>query len=338
VVTSRDIARRAGVSQATVSRVLNGNDRVSPDLRDRVLGALADVDYVPNASAKAMRTARSGTIGIVTSEILNPYVPGLLDALTREARARGLGVLLWNDDAPDAPMAMAGIASGAVDGIVFTAARTDTTAVATLAERGVPVLLANRAADDSPLDHVMSDHRGVGVHAADYLLRHGRHEVAAIFGPRTTYSSPAREAGFRARLDEAGVHVPDDRWIVGDITYEAGWDAVVRLLASGSLPSALFCAADVVAFGALGALREAGVRVPDDIWVLANDGLPMASWEPFDLTTHRQPIEEIARLGLDRLVDRMGGARDAPHRIRIPVEMIVRGSTAHAPDAGTPGQ
>jgi LacI family transcriptional regulator len=151
-----------------------------------------------------------------------------------------------------------------------------------------------------------------------------------VFGPRDTFSSPARERGFRRRLDEVGIVIPDERWLVGETSYEHGWDSAMRIIDQGALPAAVFCSADLIAFGAISAFRHRGIRIPDDLWVMGNDGLPMSAWEPFDLTTHRQPIDEIARLGMERLVARMGGDADAPQRIVIPTDLIVRGSTAHA--------
>lgn len=329
LVTSRDVARAAGVSQATVSRVLNGNAKVDPALRELVEAARRELDYVPNASAKSMRTAKSETIGIVASEILNPYFPRLLDALTREARGRGLSVLLWNDEDPMAPMAQAAVAAGSVDGVVFAAARESTQGVDLLAGRGIPVMLVNRGWRDKPVDQVTSDHEASGYQAADYFLRHGRERIATVFGPRDTFASPAREIGFRRRLDEAGISIAPERWLVGTTSYEHGWAAGMALLAARPLPEAIFCSADVIAFGLLSALGAQGVQVPEEVWVMGNDGLPMSAWQPFDLSTHRQPVEDIARIGMDRLVARMGGAHDDPHRILLPTELIVRGSTAH---------
>lgn len=327
MVTSHDVAREAGVSQSTVSRVLRGNDRVDAVARDRVLAALEALQYVPNASAKAMRTARAGAIGIVAAEILNPYFPQLLDMITREAKSRDLSVILWNDDDPKAPMAQAAVASGSVDGVMFVAAREQTPALDILRRRGVPTLLLSRAPAKSDFDSVTSDHEGSGYTSADYFLRHGRFEMAAIFGPRDTFASPAREKGFRRRLDESGIDVPDHRWKIGETSYEHGWDSVMGLVQSGYVPPALFCSADVIAFGAMAALRENGYRVPEDVWVMGNDGLPMSAWNGFDLTTNQQPVEDIVRAGMGRLVERIGGDRGPAQNLMLPTELVVRGST-----------
>jgi LacI family transcriptional regulator len=330
MVTSRDVARHAGVSQATVSRVLNNSGYISPDARERVLKALVETGYVPNAQARAMRTARSGAIGIVTSEIQNPFLPYLLDELTKTARARGLTSIVWNDDEPGTPMAAAGAASGSVDGVLFMTAKTNTSGVGELAAKGFPVLYCNRAPENATVDVVTSDHRGSGRLAAEYFLRHGRTRIAATFGSPDTFASPARQSGFQAALAEGGVELPARRVHLGETAYETGFAAAQRLVESGDLPDALFCASDIIAYGSLDAFRLAGVRVPDDLWVCGIDGLPMSSWAAFDLTTQVQDVAGIAEQAIDVLLSRIGGSHREPRRIVLPTSLVVRGSTASA--------
>jgi LacI family transcriptional regulator len=327
MVTSYDVAREAGVSQATVSRVINGNPRVDHTSRARVLDALNRLGWVPNASAKAMSTARAGAIGLVASEMANPYFPYLLDAVTRAAKDRGLTVIVWNDDEDDAPMAHAGVASGAVDGVMFAAARTTTTGIDALAERGVPVIAVSRASPHSVVDTVTSDHEGSAEAAATFLLERGRHDIAGIFGDRAAFASPARERGFRRALDIAGISVPESRWLVGETSYQQGWLAVDHLLADGALPDTLYCAADVIGYGALARLREAGIRVPDDVWVMGTDGLPMSGWSIFDLTTMEQPVTTMAETAVDLLLRRIDDPKVEHEDIRLPLTLKVRGTT-----------
>lgn len=334
MVTSHDVARHAGVSQATVSRVLNNNPRVDKSIRERVLKALDETGYVPNAQAKAMRTSRAGAVGIVTSEIQNPFLPYMLDELTRAARDRNLNVIVWNDSDPQAPMAMAGVGGGAVDGVLFMAARSDVVGIERLAARGVPLLLCNRAPDDAQADVVMTDHYRCGYDAARYFVDNGRTSIAAVFGPGNTYASPARERGFRDALDEAGVELRDDLVHSGVTSYETGVDAAAEILRAGDLPDAVFCSSDVMAYGVLDELRERDVVLPDEIWVAGVDGLPMSGWRSFDLTTQRQPIERIADAAIDRLIARIGGESGDPVRQVVDSEWIVRGSTQNAPLSG----
>lgn len=329
MVTSRDIARRAGVSQPTVSRVLNGVATVAPEIRDRVLAALEETGYVPNAQAKAMRTAHSGAIGIATTEIQNPFLPYLVDALTSAARERDLTTVVWNDPDPRNPMAAAGAASGIVDGVLVTAARHDIKGVTAMAERGFPVLLCNRAPENAGVDVVTSDHVGSGAASATYLVEHGRMDIAAVFGPPDTFASPARQRGFRMALEQHGVCLPDRRVFSGATSYETGYQAAKTLI-HASLPDSIFCSSDIIAYGVLDALAEAGISVPDDVWVCGIDGLPMSGWRSFDLTTHAQNIPDIAAQAIDALASRIGGDSSAPIRLELPTAPVIRGSTAYS--------
>jgi len=332
MVTSRDVARHAGVSQATVSRVLNDNPKVDPDIRARVLASLKEIGYVPNAVAKAMRTNRSGAIGIATAEIQNPFLPFMLEELTKAAAARNLNVTVWNESDPGVPMATAGIAGGSVDGVLFMATRTDTFGVHDLIERGYPIMLVNRAGDEEKADVVMSDHYASGYAAGQYFAAGGRRSIAAIFGPDNTYASPARERGFRAALEDAGIQLRAEHVFSGVTSYDTGVAAVERMRSSLGTLDAVFCSSDIIAYGALDALRGEGLRIPDDLWVIGIDGLSMSGWRSFDLTTQRQQVETIAEKAIDGLLRRIGGEAAEPERTIIPTEWIFRGSSPSIDD------
>lgn len=325
-LTSRDIARTAGVSQATVSRVLNGSPRVSEDTRRRVLEAMHNASYVPNAQAKAMRTSRAGAIGIVTSEIQNPFLPYLLDELTRVAREVGVTVVVWNDDDPHMPLATAGVGAGTVDGILFTAARRDTVGIDRLIERGIPLVLCNRADIDAAADVVMSDHYQTGRRAAEFLIERGHSRIAAVFGPPDTFASPAREAGFRAALRDADITLNPANITRGRTSYTTGYDAAHELLEHGA-PDAIFCSSDIIAYGALDALRSASIDVPGQTSVIGIDGLPMSAWHAFNLTTFEQDVHAIAAAAINRLLERISGDHSPPQRTLVPASLITRGST-----------
>lgn len=233
-----------------MSRVLNGVPTVAPEIRARVLKGLAETGYVPNAPARAIRTSRAGAIGIATTEIQNPFLPYLVDALTTAARNHDLTTIVWNDPDPAMPMAAAGAASGAVDGIVATATRSHVRGLLPLADKGFPVLLCNRAPDDVPIDVVTSGHVDSGAASAEYLARHGKRDVAAVFGPSDTFASPARERGFRAAAAEQGIRLRESRIPHGPTSYDSGFDAMTSL-ASDGLPEAVFCSSDIIALACL---------------------------------------------------------------------------------------
>jgi LacI family transcriptional regulator len=307
--------------------VLNNRPNVTPDNRAKVLAALEATGFVLNAQAKAMRTSKSGSIGIVTSEIQNPFLPYLLDELTRAATAMSVNVVVWNDESADARLAVDGMAAGAVDGLIFTAARQGSTGLQGLIDRGAPVVLCNRASLDSEADIVMTDHRACGRLSGEYLVRNGRRRIAAIFGSPDTYASPLREAGFVEALTSAGVDIDPRLVRRGRTGYETGSEAIKELLESGAEIDAVFCSSDIIAYGAMDALKEHGVSVPEDVWVMGIDGLPMSRWRAFDLTTYEQDVTDLAKLTIERLVSRLGGDHAEPTHQLIPPSLAIRSST-----------
>ncbi|WP_460798609.1 LacI family DNA-binding transcriptional regulator [Microbacterium sp. GXF0217] len=329
MVTSRDVARVAGVSQATVSRVLNDSKTVSPEVRERVRRALDETGFVLNAQAKAMRTARSGAIGLVTSDIRNPYFPLLLDELTKAANSRGVKAVVWDDTTADGRYALDGFAAGSVDGLVLTSLHTQSTVVEALQRRNAPFVLCNRAPDLVTADVVMADHEGMTRSMAEYLISAGRRSFAAIFGSPTSVATSRRRAGFFEALQRSGIRVPKERVRSGGTDYESGVTAARELVASGERFDTLFCGSDIIAYGALDALRRLGVSVPGDVWVSGIDGLPMSAWGSFDLTTIQQDVPAIAGKTVETLLARIHGDVSPPVRHLVPTELIVRGSTAH---------
>lgn len=331
MATSRDVARAAGVSQATVSRVLNSSKPVSEDVRRRVLQALQETGFVLNVQAKAMRTSRSGSIGLVTSDIRNPYYPLLLDELTRASNDVGVKAVVWDDRAADGRDSIDAYASGAVDGLVLTSYKVGSPEIEELQRRGAPFVLCNRAPADVEADVVMADHEEMAYRVADYVAGSGRTSVAAIFGERASVATPFRRRGVERALRRHGIRLGRMRVREGHTAYETGVSATEDLLTSGVDFEALVCTSDVIAYGAMDALRRHGRRVPDDVWVTGVDGLPMSAWGALDLTTVEQNIPEIARRSVAALVARIDGDRAPFVRDLVDAELVVRGSTGHHP-------
>lgn len=332
MLTSHDVALLAGVSQTTVSRVLNGSDKVRPATRDRVLKAAAELGYAPSAAAQYLRTRRSGVIGVIASDIVNPFFPALLDALSRETQRHGFEMILWNhDDDSSAKSVADNVARGLVDGVCVASATAGITDVDMLRRIQVPITFTNRGIHGFEADQVTSDNVGAAGQAASYLLSAGRRRIAAIFGPRNISTGPERESAFTGRLREGGVVIPD-HWVRrGPSSFDTGYSAVQAILDSGDIPDSIYCNSDLIAFGAINAMRNRGVRVPEDVWIMGVDGLPMSSWEVFDLTTVEQPIEEMAARSVELLVNRIRGGENDPVRLNLATSLVVRGSTAHHP-------
>jgi LacI family transcriptional regulator len=330
VVTSHDVARLAGVSQTTVSRVLNDSEKVHPATRERVMAAFEQLNYAPSAPAQAMRTRRAGSIGVVASDITNPFFPELLDALSRETHRRGLKMILWNQDDDAASQSVVeGVSRGLVDGVLVASAASGVTVVNPLKRLTVPLVFVNRGMSGFPADQVTSDNAGAARQAAEYLYSTGRRRIAAVFGPKNINTGPEREDAFLASLAEHSVTVPSAWTYRGASAFRTGYDSVLNLVDSGDLPDTLFCNSDLIAFGAINALRSRGIRIPEDMWVIGIDGLPMSGWEVFDLTTVSQPIESMAHDAVELLIGRINGSTDGPVTLHLPTTLVVRGSTDH---------
>lgn len=325
-ITSHDVARLAGVSQATVSRVLTGSTRVAPERRERVLWALEQTGYRRNALAAAMRTGRTRTVAVVISDLRNPFYPELLTTLGQELAAAEHRMILWETGSSGEAHAAAAIREGLIDGLIFTTAMPASLALREATSCGVPVVLVNRTVADPPCDQISSDNVAGAASAGRYLLAAGHQRLAMVAGPTGASTSDEREHGFRSVVDPSGVRCEVQP---GDFSHASARQVAARLLDRSDPPTAIFCVNDVTAFGVLDAARAEGVSVPEELWVVGFDDIPMAKWESFDLTTIRQPIDDMARRAADLLLERLSGSTAPPVHVRLPCELLIRGSTAH---------
>ncbi|MDB5741845.1 MAG: transcriptional regulator, LacI family [Polaromonas sp.] len=328
-VTSKEVAAVAGVSQATVSRVFAARGNVQPHTENLVREVASRLGYRPNAMARAMRTSRSGTVGVVVSRLANPLYPLMLQTLGPKMSAAGLRMVVWSADQDDETFAVDALKEGSVDGVLMMTATTGSSALREAVKSNLPVVLINRVLQDVPLDQIESDNHAGGARVAQYLVRAGRSRIAMISGPQDASTIRNREAGFRDQMESCGVELQKQfTTYVRNFSYQAGFDAATRLLELANPPNSIFCANDVLALGARDAARRRGISVPDELWLVGYDDIEMASWEAFDLTTIRQPLDEMCQLATDRLVERMGGSKADPVTIVVRDELIIRGSTA----------
>jgi len=331
VPTSRDIARIAGVSQTTVSRVLQNRGNVEESTRQRVLKALQDTGYVPNLQARAMRMRRSGLVGVVTGRITNPFYPELLDGLAQAISAANLRMALWASDEPaSSTVAVQAIQGGAADGLIFTTATPNDPALKQAVSQRLPIVLVNRSIAGLQCDQVTSDNVGGGRLVAEYFLAHGHTDVAVVGGYDLISTGRERRQGFVGAFAEHGIEIPANRQPECDFTHDAARDAGLELLRD-SPPTAVFCVNDLVAFGVQDAAHRLGIAMPDDLWVAGYDDIPMAAWDRIDLTSVRQPIESLARVAVETLVKRIQSPDEPYEHRRFAAELAVRGSTAAAP-------
>lgn len=328
-VTSHDVARLAHVSQATVSRVLRQDPKVRPETRDRVLRILAETRYEPNAAARAFRTNRTGSIGVMVARLSYQLYPAMLEAIGAQLARLGQRMIVWDSEHGGDSAASRALRQGIVDGVILTAATRESEFLHDVPSGRFPVVLVNRTVDEYASDQVSSDNLGGGRRVAEYLVRCGRKRIALIGGIPRASTIRDRERGFREKLSRLGMDLPPHYCFHSEtFSHASGVQAVTRLLELARRPDAIFCVNDVLAMGAMDGARGRGVRVPEDLWIVGYDDIEIASWGAYDLTTVRQPMEQMVAQAIDLLLARID-TREAPYEHKcLPNELVIRGSTA----------
>jgi LacI family transcriptional regulator len=335
--TSRDLARLAGVSQATVSRVLTNNPKVNAETRARVLQVLKDANFTPNALARAMKTGRTDTIGVFMTRVTSPFHAALLDEIGRLLSEAGLHMILWNIEHDPEETVSEVVQQRLVDGFLLTSATYSSSLHTMAVASGTPTVLLHRGIDGLECDQVVGDNWQGAYDAGRYLIEAGHRDIGLVNLGHTGNTSRDRDLGFRAALAEAGVSIKPRNIVTAGVDHADGHAAVRKLLSAKKPPTAIYAVTDLLAFGLLDGARSLDVRVPDDLWVVGFDNTDMASWEAFDLTTVDQPIHAIAQAGIELLRRRIADPTTEATTVKLPCSLIVRGSTANTP-AGQTGK
>ncbi len=306
-MTLEHVARVAGVSRATVSRVINGESTVDPRLRRLVEEAIARTRYVPNRAARSLVTRRTDSVALVVSEreqrevtgpfvgrmFTDPYFGRVVTGLLEVARPRGVQVVLMlADDELSRGQLLGYLRQGHVDGVVLISAHATDPLPGLLSQTALPAVLAGRPATPTPVTYVDADQRAGATLAAEHLVAIGRRRVGAIAGPQDMPVAQERLAGFRTAMADRGR--PEVPWTEGDFTQASGAMEMRRLLEREPDLDGVFVASDLMALGAVSMLRQEGRRVPQDVAVVGfDDSVPALNCDP-PLTTIRQPVEEMA--------------------------------------------
>jgi LacI family transcriptional regulator, galactose operon repressor len=339
--TIGDVARRAGVSTATVSRVLAGIGGARPETRDRVLDAARELGYRPSGVARSLKLRTTRTLGLIITDIENPFFPQLVRAVEDVAREHGFALLLCNAaDDPDREASYLDLlVDRRVDGIVIAVSGLGARHGEWLAEPPLPVVLVNTAAPGLPHPSITSDNLDGGRQGAAHLLDLGHRRIGVLTaGPRHA-AAPDRVAGVRRAFEERGLDPGSIAVVVDEPGVEGGEAALYRLLEEAPDTTGVVAYNDLMAIGAMRTIRATGRTVPHDISVVGFDDVAIAGYTDPPLTTVAQDIGDLGRWAVERLVARIAAVaagEDAPETgsptTVLPVRLIARGSSGPPPD------
>ncbi|WP_299754909.1 LacI family DNA-binding transcriptional regulator [uncultured Chloroflexus sp.] len=332
-ITLDDIARRAGVSRATASRVINNHPHVNPAVRERVWQAIRETNYQPNLPARSLASRRSQVIGIIIPQSIHtlfadPYFPLLIEGIAHVCNERQFSIMLDLATTTDGdPYRHLG-RRGFLEGAIVASAVEDQFLLQWLAQETIPVVSVGRIMSQQAIPYVDVNNRHGARMLVEHLLGQGYRRIATITGPMNIVAGRDRFAGYSDALYAAGLPVMPELVVEGNFSEQSGFSAMQTLLRLVPIPDAVFAASDMMALGALKALRAAGLSVPGDIGLAGFDDIPLAAAMTPALTTVRQPIGELGQTAARLLLDRLVTAPLAPvaQRVMLPTELVIRDS------------
>jgi len=313
-ITSYDVAREAGVSQSAVSRAFRPGLSISRKTRDKVNKAAAKLGYKPNAIARMLITQRSGMVAVIISSIASFVYPELLTRLNEQLSAKGLRILLFTlDGAEELDEVLDRIWAFQVDGVIALAAHFEHASIAQFEEHDIPVVLYNRQVPDHPVNTVCCDHeQGIG-QLVQSLVKAGHKTYLVMSGPE--YSDVANERRIIALRQLKNLGFDDVPVIYGNYSYESGKECFSRWMSNNPAPDAVICSNDMMAIGCIDEARKVfGLQVPEQLSVVGFDGVYASDWGAYELTTVRQPVNQMAKAAVDILVDRIENPGTPPEK------------------------
>ncbi len=326
----RDVAEHAGVSATTVSHVLNETRPVSDKLRRRVLAAIDELGYQPNALARSLRRKQTHTIGIIVPDSANPFFAEVARGVEDTSFEQDYSVVLCNsDDDLDKERLYANVlAKKQVDGILFLSTGKSPEHIQALQARGMPLVIVDQEVPGVTVDSVLIDNAWGGWLATHHLVELGHRRIGCITGPSNITPSAHRITGYLKAVRESGIPVDETLIVKGDFQHESGYLVARQLLAMNDPPTAIFACNDLMAVGAISAALELGRQVPADLSIVGFDDVRLASFANPPLTTIVQPKYEMGMLATTMLLERIH-ERDMPARqVVLETSLLIRQSTA----------
>lgn len=327
--TSWTVANAAGVSQSTVSRALRGDPSVKLETRRRIETAAERLGYRVSSSVPGPPVSTK-TIGVVASDLTNPFFPSLLTPIHDELRLMGYRVVLFAErtDIPSGQEALSRLLDRSIDGVLVTTATLESRFMEAIRGRNLPVVLLNRYVDGWDVDRAIADNYEGGRLAGRHLLELGHQRIGVIRGPSNTSTSRDRDAGFAAVMAEEGLKVEEPLVREGSYSHQSGYQHARELLRLRDRPTAIFCGNDIIGLGAIDAASSLGIKIPSEVSIVGFDDVPMAAWEVFQLTTVRQPLADMASAAARMLAERIErGSELGAGREQVFATSLVKRST-----------
>jgi LacI family transcriptional regulator len=337
VATIKEVADHAGVSVATVSRVVNKTGYVSLDLQERVQDAMRTLNYRPSALARSLRRQETQTIGILVPQLDQPFFSALVFAVEKTLFSSDYRALICSAeerrDKEDAYIEM--LMRQRVDGVILVPTGQNTDNVRRLLDEGVPVVLVDRDIPNLAINRVLCNNYQGGATAIEHLVSLGHRRIGVIGGPEYSEAIIDRMSGAQAALKVAGVESDQSLLVTGSLPqFEMGYTAGLKLLDRADRPTAIFAFNDVMAIGVMHAAAELGLRLPEDLSVVGFDDIPAAAYSIPELTTVAQPIYAMGENAASLLIRHIRESESPVESIRLETRLVVRKSTA--PPASNP--
>ncbi len=327
MVKIKDVAAAAGVSTATVSRVLSDHPHVRPQVRDRVLAVVAQLEYRPNLLARSLRAQQTNTIGLILPDIRNPFFASISRAVEDIAYEHGMSVILCNtDENPDREALYLDVMRAEqVSGVILSSTQ-QITGLADL-NLDVPVVLVDRAFKSGDVDAVLLDNMSAAAELTNHLLERGYRRIAALIGDTNT-TGRERQRGYEAALREYGLSPIQSLIKTVRPRIDTGCAAAIELLDAAQPPDAILAGNSLITAGVLQAIRERNLRIPQDVAVVGFDETLWASLVEPAITTMAQPTDDIGKTATELLLQRIAGPQRPARKVILQGELHVRASSA----------
>jgi LacI family transcriptional regulator len=328
-VTIIDVAAEAGVSFGTVSRVINNDVHVKQETRERVLEAVQRLGFVANRQARSLAGGKSNSIGVLVPDLGTGYIGEIIRGIDAELSLKGLDLILYTTHRTASKEAnyVANLAKGMVDGLLLVLPRSPADYIGTLTIRNFPFVLIDHQGTGRDCPAVGATNWQGAYNATEYLIKLGHKRIGFITGSMDLSCSEDRLDGYRSALRTH--HIPDAPELIYEGTFfqPDGYAGTCALLDIDDPPTAIFASNDVMALGAMDAVRSHSLRVPEDISILGFDDIPQAALVRPTLTTVRQPLEQMGRVATQMLLDMLKNPEKEINRVELPTELMARGST-----------